>query len=190
VPLLVIRSSCSPFLLFLLQIIWENWVKNDWGNDCLTTVDGTYFRIAEHRKPFYSHKFKKSGLRYVVGLSIGTGDIVWLNGPYEYGQWPDISIFRDSLLSHLSLLKELKQMMATLVNILSISSVQQALQNPNQLFSCSREPETDRKQSTKDSRIGDCSSKCTGMKFQAMVLPLELLSCDHAASNQWGGGAI
>jgi hypothetical protein len=101
VPALVIGSSCSPFLLFLLQIVWENRFKNDRGNDCLTTVDGTDFRIAEHGKPFYSHKFKKSGLRYEVGLSIGTGDIVWLNGPYECGRWPDISIFRDSLLSHL-----------------------------------------------------------------------------------------
>jgi hypothetical protein len=32
-----------------------------------------------------------------------------------------------------------------------------------------------RQETTKDSRIGDCSSKCTGMKCQAMVLPLELL---------------
>ena len=43
----------------------------------------------------------KSGLRYEIGLCIQTGDIVWVNGPYECGRWPDISIFRDSLLSHL-----------------------------------------------------------------------------------------
>ena len=72
------------------------------GNDCLITVDGTDFRIAEQGKIFYSHKYKKSGLRYEVGLCILTGDIVWINGPYECGTWPDISIFRNSLISHLS----------------------------------------------------------------------------------------
>ena len=50
---------------------------------------------------YYSHKFLKSGYRYEVGLCIRTGDIVWINGPFECGKWPDISIFRDSLLSHL-----------------------------------------------------------------------------------------
>ena len=34
-------------------------------------------------------------------LCILTGDIVWINGPYNAGRWPDINIFRDSLLSHL-----------------------------------------------------------------------------------------
>ena len=34
-------------------------------------------------------------------LGILTGDIVWINGPFPCGQWPDISIFRSSLLSHL-----------------------------------------------------------------------------------------
>ena len=76
-------------------------MKNDRGNDCLVSVDGTDFRIAEHGKKFYSHKFKKSGLRYEVCICILTGDIVWINGPYEAGKWNDISIFRDSLLTHL-----------------------------------------------------------------------------------------
>jgi len=31
-----------------------------------------------------------------------TGDIVWINGPYEAGIWNDISIFRNSCLSHLA----------------------------------------------------------------------------------------
>jgi DDE superfamily endonuclease len=66
------------------------------------TVDGTDFRIAEHGKPFYSFKFRKSALRYEVALCILTGDIVWINGPYEAGRWNDISIFRNSLMSHLA----------------------------------------------------------------------------------------
>ena len=77
----------------ILQIVWENRFKKDKGNDCLVTVDGTDFRIAEHGRPFFSHKYKKSGLRYEVALCILTGDVVWINGPYECGMWPDISIF-------------------------------------------------------------------------------------------------
>lgn len=84
------------------KIIWDNRFKGDAGNDCIVSVDGTDFRIAEHGKRFYSHKFKKSGLRYEVAICIKSGDIVWINGPYECGKWPDISIFRDSLLSHLA----------------------------------------------------------------------------------------
>ena len=68
----------------------------------MVSCDGTDFKIAEHGPAFSSHKFnKKSGLRYEVCLCILTGDIVWINGPYECGKWPDISIFRDSLKSHL-----------------------------------------------------------------------------------------
>ena len=59
-PSLVIGSSCLPFLLFLLQIVWENWFKNDGGNDCLMTVDGIDFRIPEHGKVFYSHSSSRS----------------------------------------------------------------------------------------------------------------------------------
>ena len=85
-----------------MQIVWENRFKKDKGNDCLITVDGTDFRVAEHGQPFFSHKYRKSGLRYEVGLCILTGDMVWINGPYECGMWPDISIFRNSLMSHLA----------------------------------------------------------------------------------------
>ena len=70
----------------------------DVGRDCLLSVDGTDFRIAMgYRKPFWSYKFKKSGLRYEVGLCILTGDICWWSGPYAPGVWNDLAIFRDSL---------------------------------------------------------------------------------------------
>ena len=36
-----------------------------------------------------------------MGVSIIGGDIVWINGPYECGNWPDVKIFRDSLRSFL-----------------------------------------------------------------------------------------
>ena len=71
---------------------------NKW---CMVTVDGTDFRILEPT-PFspmwYSHKFKGPGIRYEVAVSIKGGDIVWINGPYACGSWPDISIFRERLI--------------------------------------------------------------------------------------------
>jgi hypothetical protein len=44
----------------------------------------------------------RSGLRYEVAICILTGDIVWINGPYECGIWHDVCVFRDSLMSHLA----------------------------------------------------------------------------------------
>jgi len=85
------------------QIIWENRLKKDKGNDCLVSVDGTDFRIPNHGKQFSSHKCKKkSALRCEVGLCTLAGDIVWVNGPCECGMWPDMSIFRNCLMSHLA----------------------------------------------------------------------------------------
>ena len=65
------------------------------------SVDGTDFQILQKGSRFWSHKFKKSGLRYEVGICILTGDIVWINGPYPAGSYPDISIFRDGIMHHL-----------------------------------------------------------------------------------------
>ena len=77
-------------------------MDNDIGNDCLISVDGTDFRVPERGKQWYSHKFKKSGVRYEIGLCIRTGVIVWIHGPFNCGEWNDIAIFRDSLCSHLA----------------------------------------------------------------------------------------
>ena len=96
-----VQDELSNNFNYPIQIIWDNRMKKDIGNGCLVSVDGTDFRIPQHGRKFYSHKFKKSGLRYEVALCIMTGDIVWINGPYEPGIWPDIKIFRDSLMSHL-----------------------------------------------------------------------------------------
>ena len=73
----------------------------DKENDCLMTVDGKDYAIAEHGRSFYSHKFKRLALRYEIALSILTGNICWVSGPYEAGIWPDIKIFCYSLMSHL-----------------------------------------------------------------------------------------
>lgn len=71
---------------------------NDRGKTCKFTVDGTDCPIwADFNKMWYSHKFKGPGLRYEVAVCIQTGWIVWINGPYPAGRWPDISIFRHRL---------------------------------------------------------------------------------------------
>ena len=44
-----------------------------------------------------SHKFGGAGLRYEIGISIEYGDIVWWNGPFPCGAFPDIKIFKQSL---------------------------------------------------------------------------------------------
>ncbi len=68
----------------------------------MLSVDGTDFHIAmSWSKSFYSYKFKKSGLRYEVGLCIKTGDICWWSGPYAPRICNDLSIFRDGSMTHL-----------------------------------------------------------------------------------------
>ena len=74
----------------------------DKGNDCLISVDGTDFQVPENGRTFYSHKFKKSGVRYELGVCILTGDCVWVHGPFECGNWPNINIFNNSLKHHLA----------------------------------------------------------------------------------------
>lgn len=68
------------------------------------SVDGTDFRIHEPT-PFsprwYSHKFHGPGLRYEVGVSVATGDIVWAHGPFPCGEFSDVRIFRLGMKQHL-----------------------------------------------------------------------------------------
>ena len=44
-----------------------------------------------------SHKFNHSGVRYKVAVCIQTGYIVWINGPYACGSYPDKKIFAEWL---------------------------------------------------------------------------------------------
>lgn len=68
----------------------------DRGVRAKVSVDGTDCLLPQQypKKRFYSHKFKKSGYRYEVALCIQTGYIVWINGPFPCGFYPDITIFR------------------------------------------------------------------------------------------------
>jgi len=42
---------------------------------------------------WYSHKFKKTGLRYLVAVSINHSDIVYIEGPFPHGVYNDIVVF-------------------------------------------------------------------------------------------------
>ena len=79
----------------------------DEGKDFTTSIDCTDCKIfllkgaakKSVRKVFWSYKFKKSGIRYEVGVCIKTGFIVWVHGPFPCGQYNDITIFRHCLSS-------------------------------------------------------------------------------------------
>ena len=49
-------------LLLSRQILWENYLDRDIGNDCLVSVDVTVLQIQEYGRKFDSHKFRSSGL--------------------------------------------------------------------------------------------------------------------------------
>jgi hypothetical protein len=91
----------NQILILLSQILLDNRYLSDEGNDCLLSVDGTDFLSPEYGKKFFSHKFRHSGLRYEVALSIKTGWICWISGPWNPGEWNDIEIFRMSLMTFL-----------------------------------------------------------------------------------------
>ena len=84
-----------------MKILLDNRFLHDEGTDCLLSVDGTDFLAPNYGKKWYSHKFKHSGLRYEVALSIKTGWICWISGPWNPGQWNDLEIFRMSLVTFL-----------------------------------------------------------------------------------------
>lgn len=50
---------------------------------------------------WYSHKFNGPGVCYKVGVALQTCNIVWINGPYVCGQFSDVRIVCESLMSHL-----------------------------------------------------------------------------------------
>lgn len=88
-------------LLTFLQIQLENRFKLDRHNDCLLSVDGTDFMRSKTDKTWHSYKFKRSGIRYEVAVSILGGDICWISGPWRPGLYNDLDIFREGLLTWL-----------------------------------------------------------------------------------------
>ena len=67
-------------------------------------IQGTDFKIHEP-KPFWkgwlSHKFNGPGVRYEVGISIQSGQIVWIFGPFPAGANSDLKIYQSRVKSML-----------------------------------------------------------------------------------------
>ena len=64
------------------------------------TMDGTDYRILQptpRSKGWYSFKTNGPGKRYQIAVSVPTGLIVHIEGPYPAGHWPDITIYRRTL---------------------------------------------------------------------------------------------
>ena len=74
-------------------------IENTCNVTCIS-VDGTDFRI-EEPTPFspkwFSHKFRSAAVRYEIGISLGTGHFVWVNGPFTAGSHSDQRIFNSNL---------------------------------------------------------------------------------------------
>jgi hypothetical protein len=89
--------------------VFESRLIDDIGNNCLMTIDGTDFKIlqkgaAKKGNVFSSHKYAgKSALCYELGIDILAGNLVWVEGPYPAGAWPDIKIFMNTLVHTLTL---------------------------------------------------------------------------------------
>jgi len=65
---------------------------------CWISVDGTDFRVYEKRPRdphLLSHKYNGAGLRYEIAVCIRTGLIVWVNGPFKCGEFPDLKIYKE-----------------------------------------------------------------------------------------------
>jgi len=82
------------------QIKLSNRFQGDKRRLCKMTVDCTDCPIQEptqFSRMWLTQKFNGVGLRYKVAVCIQTGHIVWINGPFKCGLWPDLSIFRRNL---------------------------------------------------------------------------------------------
>ena len=69
------------------MIIFENRHMRPNGSVCLISVDEVDFRIREpipFSSKWFSHKMQ-------------TGWIVWVNGPFPAGDWPDLAVARHVL---------------------------------------------------------------------------------------------
>ena len=89
--------------------MWENRFKNNVGNDCLVSVDGTDIcfkgKVLPNGKPdkhFYSYKYKAPSLCYEIALCIRSSDIVWIAGPYLPGVYNGHMNFREGLRGELA----------------------------------------------------------------------------------------
>ena len=96
----------EDLLLGLDVIDWVTRFMGDIGCHAKTTVDCTDCPLQEvspFDRTLWSFKINAAGARYEIGVCIQTGLIVWVNGPYNPGPWPDLRIFRDRLIHELAI---------------------------------------------------------------------------------------
>ena len=68
------------------------------------TGDGTDFQIQEpmpFNPKWYSHEFKGTGLCYEICVCMKAQRIVWVNGLFLAGEWPDQKIAQAGINHHL-----------------------------------------------------------------------------------------
>ena len=100
-------------LLLFFEIDFDSRKEGGSWNDCLMSIDGTDFRILQkgamaRGNKFASHKYGgKSALRYELGLDILEGNLVWIEGPYAAGKYPDVTIFQNCLKNNCQVLLRL-----------------------------------------------------------------------------------
>jgi hypothetical protein len=104
-----IRKWVFPIVKFISDLGLDliDWQRRLEGETTLpghfAYVDCSAFRTWEKRKPFSSgwssfKHGKKAGLNYEMCTCIATGFIVWSNGPFPAGDWPDKKIFDRNLI--------------------------------------------------------------------------------------------
>jgi hypothetical protein len=104
---LVVFAQRSVTTNSFVQIVWENRFlgNQSWANKCFVSVDGTDLPIEEPVRPidpkWFSHKINHAAVRYELGVGIGSGYIVWINGPFPAGEYSDITIARRGLIHFL-----------------------------------------------------------------------------------------
>lgn len=82
------------------KIVWPERLDSPDTEIFVISVDGKDFKIWEKKHPFFnqdrkmcSHKFRRAGFRYEIGISIFESKVVWIAGPFRCGK-ADISIYK------------------------------------------------------------------------------------------------
>lgn len=88
-------SRLLKFFCYVPLDLFENRFISPVVEQCYNSIDESDVPIKEP-EPFdpshFSHKFMQTGLRYEVDLNISNVSIVWVNGPYPCGAYPDICL--------------------------------------------------------------------------------------------------
>ncbi len=154
---------------YFLKIVVE--IRKDSGslNDCLISVDGTHVCIPQQGPAIPGHTFSllkfsgKCGLQYKIGVDILAANIVWINGSYAAGKYPDIIFFAVAWLIGLTNMKGWKQTMGTLARLRKRSSAQNARRIPPKIKQCRIGCGVNTSLSIGDWKNGRFRSQCTAL---------------------------